>query len=80
MSNAQLPRQSFNVEDDHAAELVETPSRHGARKAPFALVAGQDFVERGGDQRNRTEGQNVGGKAVLSMVRSCFWPRVWPRS
>jgi hypothetical protein len=72
VGNVQFPRRPFNVEDDHAAELVETPSRHGVGKTLFALVTDQDFAERGDDRRNRTEGQIAGGEAVLSGAETLF--------
>ncbi len=75
---SQLPRRPSHVEDEHATEPAKTPTRHGARKTPCALVGGQDFVERGADRRTRPEGQSSGGEAALSAVSS--WPRAWPRN
>ena len=63
VGNSQLPRRPSHVEDERATEPVRTPTRHGARKTPFALVGGQDFVERGVDRRSRTEKPAVGEQA-----------------
>jgi len=60
------------MEDEGATEPVETPVRHGARKTPFSLVGGQDFVERGADRRNRPEGQSSSGEAALSGANVLF--------
>lgn len=72
VGTSQLPRRPFHVEDERATEPVKTPTRRGARKTPFSLVGGQDFVERGADRRSPAERRDAAGEAALSGANVLF--------